>query len=104
MARLLQVFGFVSVLFRGATLTFQSLAVGGIVFLTFVVRCAKEDSAVLRQACLRWIRGSAIALAVMQISYVPAHSPILRPTAKMPLRDVLGANFLLAGLIGVRSA
>src|SRR5436309_2120013 len=37
MARLLQVFGFLSVLFRGATLTFQSLAVGGIVFLMFVV-------------------------------------------------------------------
>src|SRR6266513_2902456 len=37
MARLLQVFGFLSVLFRGATLTFQSLAIGGIVFLIFVV-------------------------------------------------------------------
>src|SRR2546430_10316299 len=70
MARLLQVFGFLSVLFRGATLTFQSLAVGGIVFLIFVVRGAEEDSAVLRQACLRWIRRSALALAAMQISYV----------------------------------
>src|SRR6266446_2802142 len=62
MARLLQVFGFLSVLFRGATLTFQSLAVGGIVFLMFVVRRAEEDSAALRHACLRWIRRSALAL------------------------------------------
>src|SRR5213079_294444 len=98
MARLLQVFGFLSVLFRGATLTFQSLAVGGIVFLMFVVRRAEEDSAALRHACLRWIRRSALALAAMQISYVLANSIILRQSADMPLRDVLGANFVLAGV------
>src|SRR5437762_13532445 len=104
MARLLQVFGFLSVLFRGATLTFQSLAVGGIVFLMFVVRRAEEDSAALRHACLRWIRRSALALAAMQISYVLANSIILRQSADMPLRDVLGANFVLAGVIGIVSA
>src|SRR6266853_929930 len=104
MARLLQVFGFLSVLFRGATLTFQSLAVGGIVFLIFVVRRAKEDSSALQQVCLRWIRGSAIALASMQISYVVANSLILRQSAEMPLREVLGANFVLAGLIGIVAA
>ena len=104
MARLLQVFGFLSVLFRGATLTFQSLAIGGIVFLIFVVRRAKEDSAALQQACLRWIRRSAIALAVMQISYVLANSIILRQSADMSLREVAGANFVLAGLIGIVAA
>src|SRR5712664_246286 len=101
MARLLQVFGFLSVLFRGATLTFQSLAVGGIVFLILVVRRGNEDSSAFQQVCLRWIRCSAIALAVMQISYVLANSLILRESANMSLRDVLGANFVLAGLIGI---
>src|ERR1700674_2300480 len=104
MARLLQVFGFLSVLFRGATLTFQSLAIGGIVFLIFVVRHANEDSATLQHACLRWIRSSAIALAAMQISYVLANSMILRQSADMTLREVAGANFVLAGLIGIVSA
>src|SRR5438876_7501960 len=104
MARLLQVFGFLSVLFRGATLTFQSLAVGGVVFVIFVVRRAQEDSEALRQACLRWIRRSALALAIMEISYVLANSIILRQSADMPLRDVLGANFVLAGLIGIAAA
>lgn len=104
MARLLQVFGFLAVLFRGATLTFQSVAIGGIVFLIFVVRRANENSIVLQQACLRWIRRSAIALAVMQISYVMANSLILRQSAEMPLRKVLGANFVLAGLIGIVAA
>jgi hypothetical protein len=104
MARLLQVFGFLSVLFRGATLTFQSLAVGGIVFLIFIVRRANEDSAELQQACLRWIRRSAFALAAMQISYVLANSIILRQSADMSLREVAGANFVLAGAIGIVSA
>src|SRR5260370_13774877 len=101
MARLLQVFGFLSVLFRGAALTFQSLAVGGIVFLIFVVRGGTEDSSELQQACLRWIRRSAIALAAMQISYILANSLILQQSADMSLREVLGANFVLAGLIGI---
>src|SRR4029077_7630372 len=104
MARLLQVFGFLSVLFRGATLTFQSLVIGGIVFLIFVLRSAKEDSAEIRQACLDWIRRSAIALAVMQIAYVLANSLILMQSADMSLRDVAGANFVLAGVIGIASA
>ena len=85
-------------------MTFQSLAVGGIVFLIFVVRSAEEDSAALRQACLRWIRRSALALAIMEISYVLANSIILRQSADMPLRDVLGANFVLAAVIGVAAA
>lgn len=104
MARLLQVFGFLSVLFRGATLTFQSFAIGGIVFLIFVVRRAKEDSSALRQACLRWIRRSAIALAAMQLSYVLANSLILRQSAEMTIGEVLGANFVLAGLLGIVAA
>jgi copper resistance protein D len=104
MARLLQVFGFLSVLFRGATLTFQSLVIGGIVFLIVVVGRADEDSSGLRQACLRWIRRSATALALMQISYIVANSLILRESAEMPFREVVGANFVLAGFIGIAAA
>jgi putative copper resistance protein D len=104
MARLLQIFGFLSVLFRGATLTFQSLAIGGIVFLNFVLRRANQESDAIQQACLRWIRRSAIALAVMQFSYVLANSLILMQSADMTLVDVSGANFFIAGAIGIASA
>jgi len=104
MARLLQIFGFLSVLFRGATLTFQSLAVGGIVFLIFILRRANAESDAIRQSCLRWIRRSAIALALMQLAYVLANSLILMQSANMTLADVSGANFVLAGLIGIFSA
>src|SRR5258708_42540 len=104
MARLLQVFGFLSVLFRGATLTFQSLAIGGILFLICVLHRMSEDSAALRQVCLRWIRRSALVLTATQISYVVANSMILRQSAAMPLRQLLGANFFVAGVIGIVAA
>ena len=101
MARLLQIFGFLSVLFRGATLTFQSLAVGGIIFLLFVLRHGGDLTGEIRAACLRWVRRFALALAAMQISYVLAIGLILMQSAGLSLVDVLGANFVLAGAIGV---
>jgi len=104
MARLLQIFGFLSVLFRGATLTFQSLAAGGIVFLNSILRRASPECGAIQQACLRWIRLSAVALAVMQLSYVLANSLILMQSADMTLADVRGANFFIAGAIGIFAA
>jgi putative copper resistance protein D len=104
MARLLQIFGFLSVLFRGATLTFQSLTVGGIVFLIFILRRANPESDSIREACLRWIRSSALALAAMQLSYVLANSLILMQSADMTFADVSGANYVIAGAVGIFAA
>ncbi|HUE55088.1 MAG TPA: CopD family protein [Candidatus Udaeobacter sp.] len=103
MARLLQIFGFLSVLFRGATLTFQSLTAGGIAFLCFVLRRADEESDALRQACFVWIRRSASALAAMQIAYVLSNSLILMQSAHISFREASGANFVIAGAIGLLS-
>lgn len=104
MARLLQVFGFLSVLFRGATLTFQSLTIGGIVFLNFILRGASLRSDTVNRLCLRWIRRAAIALALMQVAYVLASALILMQSADMSLQDVSGANFVLAGSLAIVSA
>jgi copper resistance protein D len=104
MARLLQVFGFLSVLFRGATLAFQSLVVGGIVFLNVVLRRASIESGSLKDVCLRWIRLAAVALAAMQLAYVLANSLMLMQSAEISLHEVIGANFVIAGAIGILSA
>ncbi len=104
MARLLQIFGFLSVLFRGATLSFQSLTIGGIVFLNFVVRRASLQSETVNHACLRWIRRAALALALMQAAYILASALILMQSADMTVRDVSGANFVLAGVLAIASA
>ena len=100
MARLLQIFGFLSVVLRGATLTFQSLTVGGVVFLLLVLG-GLGDSENLSSSCLRWIRRFALALVTMQISYVVANAVILMRSAEIHFTDVLGANFVVAAAIGV---
>jgi len=104
LARLLQIFGFLSVLFRGGTLTFGSLTIGGIVFLNFVTRSANSPSEAVNKVCLRWIRRAAIALAVMQMAYILASSLILMQSADMTMGDVSGANFVLAGILAIASA
>ena len=101
MARLLQIFGFLSVLFRGATLAFQSLTVGGVIFRLFVLRPGGDDSQEIKAACLRWIRRFAVALAAMQISYLLANSLILMESAGLSPAEIFGANFVLAGVIGI---
>jgi putative copper resistance protein D len=104
MARLLQIFGFLSVLFRGGTLTFGSLTIGGIVFLNFVAGSANSPSETVTQICLHWIRRAALALAVMQLAYILASSLILMQSADMTMGDVSGANFVLAGILAIASA
>jgi len=103
-ARLLQVFGFLSVLLRGATLTFQSLTVGGVIFLWVVLRNSGPGSEDVKASCLRWIRRFALALAAMQISYLLANALILMQSAQISFAEVIGANFVLAGALGVAAS
>src|ERR1700680_2834510 len=104
MARLLQIFGFLSVLLRGATLSLQSLTIGGIVFLVAVAGRMKSPSDELERAALRWIRRSAIALAVTQTAVLAASSLLLMQSAGMTLGEVSGANFVIAGALAIVSS
>jgi putative copper resistance protein D len=104
MAQLLQIFGFLSVLLRGATLTFQSLTIGGIVFLVFVVGPLKISADQLEQGALRWIRRAAMALAVAQTAVVVFSSLLLMQSAGMSFGEISGANFVVAGGLGIVSS
>jgi putative copper resistance protein D len=104
MARLLQIFGFLSVLLRGATLTSQSLTIGGIVFLVFVARPTGMPADQLQQAALRWIRRAAAALAVAQTAVLLSSCLLLMQSAGMSFGDVSGANFVVAGALGIVSS
>ena len=101
MAQLLDVFGFLSVLLRGLILLFQSLVIGGMVFNLLVLgpvfRSLPHHLETAQKLC-RWLMGSsALALAVTQLVYVLIDSAILMQTAELRWREVVGANFFLAG-------
>ena len=101
MARLLQIFGFLSVLLRGVSLTLQSLIVGGVVFLLLVLRSSGRDRADIENSCLGWTRRFALALIATQTSYLAANAFILMQSAGIGLADIIGANFVLAGALGL---
>ena len=104
MAQLLQIYGFLSVLLRAATLAFQSFAIGGIVFLVFVLGRLRAPSSEFERTALRWIRLAALALAATHVFILAASSLILMRSAGITLVEVSGANFFLAAAVGAAAA
>src|ERR1700722_16527616 len=99
MENLLNIFGFLSVLLRAATLCFQTLTIGGIFFLIVVTRNDDLRTEAVVRICRKWIISFALALAGTQIFYVLADTLILMQSADMPFREAAGANFVFAGML-----
>ena len=104
MVRLLNIFGYLSVLLRAGTLIFQTLTVGGIIFLVFVTRAPELRTAAVLAKCTKWIAGCAIALAITQVFYVSSNTLILMQSADMSLAEAAGATFVYAGVVSAFSA
>jgi copper resistance protein D len=100
MVQLLGIFGFLAVLLRAATMCFQSVAIGGILFFSLI---ARGDVQTEELRCSGWklIRWCAVGLAVSQLLFVITNSLVLRATVEIPLSEVLGANFVLSGVLGI---
>jgi putative copper resistance protein D len=107
-AQLLDIFGFLSVLLRGAALALQSLVIGGVVFSVWILKPGETQTEPqileILQSCRRLIFWSALALACVQSCYVAADSAVLLGTTGLRLRDVAGAGFFVAGVAGAFAA
>jgi len=103
MTLFLDVFGFLSVILRGLALAFEALVVGGAVFLVWIARpddLAQDTGLVfVRRRCSALLRGSAIGLLATQICYVTINSILLMGTSDLRWRDLIGANYFLAGVV-----
>ncbi len=104
MVELLGVFGFLVVLLRATTMCFQSVAIGGILFFSIIARGSFPQNEELRNSGWKLIRWCAIGLAVSQLLFVIANSLVLRATVEIPLSEILGANFVLSGVLGLAAA
>ena len=102
--RFLRLFDFLSVILRGATLTFQTLTIGGIAFLIFVLKSHQAEADPLRKRCRRWILWSAVALVATQAVFLSANLFILTSTTGLSLGDALGANMVLASSLSIAGA
>ncbi len=102
MSWIVTLYGFLSVFVRGLVLSAQSLVLGGVVFLLVVVSPKMPD--LIRHSILRWIRRWALLLAVTEILYVALNIAILMQSGGFTFREVISANFALAGLVASAAA
>src|SRR5450755_80769 len=101
MVELLGIFGFLVVLLRAVTMCFQSITVGGILFFTVIARSREERSEEFLRSAWKLIHWCAIGVAASQLLFVLSNSLVLRATVEIPMRQVLGANFVLSGILGI---
>ena len=107
MQPLVDLFGFLSVILRAGTLVFQSLLLGGIVFVLWIARGAPgnpESIEKMQSGSWTLLRFSTIGLIVMQALYLYVNSAVLMTTAEIGFRAVIGANFFLSGSIVLAAA
>ncbi|MFI5059006.1 MAG: copper resistance D family protein [Candidatus Acidiferrales bacterium] len=97
MAWFLLQFAFFSVVLRAAALAFQSLVLGGLLYVAVIQWPAGPAAEAAMQLCRRGIRWAAVALAVAQLLYVSVDTAILMGTLQLSLRDVVTADYFLAG-------
>ena len=101
MVQLIGIFSYLVVLLRAATLCFQSLAVGGILFLLLATRSEELRTDGFSRSAWRLVRWSGLGLAIAQVLFVVSNSMVLTYSAEISLREVLGANYVCAGFLGV---
>jgi copper resistance protein D len=102
--RFLRLFDYLSVILRGGTLAFQSLAIGGIAFLILVLRAASPEALAIESTCRRWIRWSAVALALNLVAYLVLNLFTLTATTGLSLLEVIGANHVFAAGLSIAAA
>jgi putative copper resistance protein D len=101
MADLLGMFGFLVVLLRAAILVFQTILVGGVIFLCFVASNDSLRPEELTRPAWKFIRWSGVGFALCQIVFLIVNSLVLGNSTDISIREMLGANFAIAGIVGI---
>ena len=103
MLKLVDLFAFFSVVLRAGTLVFQSVLLGGVLFVLWTTRPSADmsEDSIRRIEASSWklLRISAVGLAIMQLGYLYVNSAVLIVTAEIGIQKVVGANFFISGSI-----
>ncbi len=106
--KLVDLFAFLSVVLRAGTLVFQSLLLGGMLFVLWIARsspaAAPDSIARIQKSSWRLLQISAVGLAVVQLLYLYVNSAVLMATAEIGFDGVVGANFFISGCIVLTAA
>jgi len=103
LVKLVDLFQFLSVVLRAGTLVFQSVLLGGVLFVLWTARpsgdASEESIARIQASSWNLLRLSAVGLAVVQLLYLYVDSAVLMASAGIGIDRVVGANFFISGSI-----
>jgi copper resistance protein D len=103
LVKLVDLFSFLSVVLRAGTLVFQSVLLGGVLFVLWIARrspdAAEESIYRIQASSWRLLRYSAVGLAIVQLLYLYVDSAVLMASADIGFQAVVGANFFISGSI-----
>ncbi len=105
MSLLLDVFGYLTVILRGLTISAQAFTIGGIVFLNLVAwpfeeRLGAAGGEIVRRS-RRLIGWSALALVLAEASFLAMQGAVLMDTAELTIAETIGADFAIASLVKI---
>ena len=102
MELLVDLFGYLSIVIHGLTILSQSMALGGVLFLVLLARpLALPD---LAAGTARIAGYAALGLLLSQLAAVALQTAVLADTVDLSLRQVLTADFAIAGMVKIAAA
>jgi putative copper resistance protein D len=101
-ALLVDIFGYLSVILHGLVIVAQSMTLGGLLFLVFLLhpfapRLAQGEA--LEQRVVRLTRWSAWGLLLAELATTALQVAVLMSTVDLPFGNVMQASFAVAGSI-----
>ena len=108
MTLLIDLFGYLSIVLHGLTVTAQSMALGAVLFLVLLARplapALGTQASPILHGTVRIAAWSALALVLCEAATVALQAAVLVGTVDLPVGDVLGANFAVAGMVKTAAA
>ena len=107
MSLLVDLFGYLSIVLHGLVIVAQSMAIGGVIFLIFLARPfapSLPDGATLVRRTARIAGWAALGLVLCEALIVAMQCAVLTQTLDLPLWNVIGANFAVAGIVKLTAA
>ncbi|HBK06961.1 MAG TPA: copper resistance protein [Acetobacteraceae bacterium] len=103
MELLVDLFGYLSIVVHGFTILSQSMALGGVLFLAFLARplaprLGRSGQGIVAGTA-RIAGYAALALVVSELATVALQAAVLIDTVDLSLRNVLSAEFAVAGMV-----
>jgi putative copper resistance protein D len=105
---LVDLFGYLSIVVHGLTILSQSMALGGVLFLVFLAQPLASRLGVAGMGIVagtaRIAGYAAIALLMSEAATVALQAAVLMDTVDLSLRQVMTAEFAVAGLVKTAAA